>query len=50
EQIDGRTWTRYTGGRYDALVLRGEDGATTLVTGTASFDRLKEMAQALKLA
>jgi hypothetical protein len=50
QQIDGRTWVRYTGGRYDALVHQGEDGATTLVTGTASFDRLTEMAQALKLA
>jgi hypothetical protein len=50
EEIGGRTWVRYTGGRYDALVHRGEDGATTLVTGTASFDRLAEMARALKLA
>ena len=24
QEIDGRTWTRYTGGRYDALVLTGE--------------------------
>ncbi|MFJ8084162.1 DUF4245 domain-containing protein [Streptomyces sp. NPDC096205] len=48
EQIGGRTWVRYTGGRYDALVLKGEDGATTMVTGTASFARLTEMARALK--
>ncbi|MFI9152105.1 DUF4245 domain-containing protein [Streptomyces sp. NPDC053367] len=48
EKIGGRTWTRWTGGRYDALVLKGEDGETTMVTGTASFARLTEMARALK--
>ncbi|MFG2684258.1 DUF4245 domain-containing protein [Streptomyces sp. NPDC048392] len=50
EEIGGRTWTRYTGGRYDALVLRdAEDmkGATTVVAGTGSFERLGEMAAAL---
>ncbi|WP_460069047.1 DUF4245 domain-containing protein [Streptomyces sp. YKOK-I1] len=50
EDIAGRTWTRYTGGRYDALVLQGTDGSTTVVAGTASFDRLTEMAKALKTA
>ncbi|MFE9439430.1 DUF4245 domain-containing protein [Streptomyces sp. NPDC006602] len=48
QEIDGRTWTRYTGGRYDALVHQG-DGATTVVAGTGSFDRLTEMAGALKM-
>ncbi|WP_053749403.1 DUF4245 domain-containing protein [Streptomyces sp. MMG1533] len=48
QEIDGRTWTRYTGGRYDALVHEG-DGATTVVAGTGSFDRLTEMAGALKM-
>ncbi|MET8248137.1 DUF4245 domain-containing protein [Streptomyces sp. NPDC005202] len=48
EKIGGRTWTRYTGGRYDALVLEGTKGSTTVVTGTASFARLTTMAQALK--
>ncbi|MEU6006846.1 DUF4245 domain-containing protein [Streptomyces sp. NPDC001698] len=48
EEIDGRTWTRYTGGRYDALVLENTEGATTVVAGTASFDRLTTMARALK--
>ncbi|MFE1861714.1 DUF4245 domain-containing protein [Streptomyces anandii] len=47
QKIDGRTWTRYTGGRYDALVLKGPRGSTTVVAGTASFDRLTAMAQAL---
>ncbi|MCX5050773.1 MULTISPECIES: DUF4245 domain-containing protein [unclassified Streptomyces] len=47
QRIDGRTWTRYTGGRYDALVLTGK-GSTTVVAGTGSFQQLTEMAQALK--
>ncbi|MFH9731248.1 DUF4245 domain-containing protein [Streptomyces sp. NPDC017260] len=53
EEIGGRTWARYTGGRYDALVLHDTDGtkgATTVVAGTGSFDQLKQMAAALKLA
>ena len=65
EKIGGRTWVRYTGGRYDALVLAdgksggdaksgksGEDakGSTTVVAGTGSFDQLTEMVRALKLA
>ncbi|MFK4545229.1 hypothetical protein RKD29_004825 [Streptomyces tendae] len=52
EEIGGRTWTRYTGGRYDALVLHGTDdmkGATTVVAGTGSFEQLGKMAAALKL-
>ncbi|MBU6536060.1 DUF4245 domain-containing protein [Streptomyces sp. NPDC057245] len=52
EEIGGRTWTRYTGGRYDALVLEGGDdmkGATTVVAGTGSFEQLGKMAAALKL-
>ncbi|MBJ7904479.1 DUF4245 domain-containing protein [Streptomyces sp. NPDC003656] len=49
ETIDGRTWTRYTGGRYDGLVLEGTPGSTTVVAGTASFDRLTTMAGALRM-
>ncbi|MDH6624784.1 hypothetical protein M2271_002588 [Streptomyces sp. LBL] len=49
QEIDGRTWTRYTGGRYDALVLTGK-GATTVVAGTGSFAQLTRMAEALKTA
>ncbi|KOG32981.1 DUF4245 domain-containing protein [Streptomyces resistomycificus] len=49
QEIDGRTWTHYTGGRYDALVHEG-DGATTVVAGTGTFGRLAEMAGALKMA
>ncbi|MEX3103406.1 DUF4245 domain-containing protein [Streptomyces sp. V2] len=50
DEIGGAKWTRWTGGRYDALVLNGADGSTTVVAGTASFDRLAEMARALKTA
>ncbi|MDA4890085.1 DUF4245 domain-containing protein [Streptomyces sp. MS2A] len=53
EEIGGRTWTRYTGGRYEALVLQdtgGVKGATTVVAGTGSFEQLGKMAAALKLA
>ncbi|MFJ9023912.1 DUF4245 domain-containing protein [Streptomyces sp. NPDC102259] len=50
EQIGGRTWIRYTGGRYDALVLQGAAGSTTVVAGTGSFEQLSTMAEALKLA
>ncbi|MEU5045270.1 DUF4245 domain-containing protein [Streptomyces griseorubiginosus] len=49
EEIAGRTWTRYTGGRYDALVHQG-DGATTVVAGTGSPAQLTEMAKSLKMA
>ncbi|MFH9010337.1 DUF4245 domain-containing protein [Streptomyces sp. NPDC017943] len=48
QTIDGRTWTRYEGGRYDALVLEGTKGSTTVVTGTAGFGQLTRMAQALE--
>ncbi|MFM9372058.1 DUF4245 domain-containing protein [Streptomyces sp. Da 82-17] len=47
EKISGTTWTRWKGETYDALV-RTEKGATTVVTGSASLDRLTEMAAALK--
>ncbi|MFI6035278.1 DUF4245 domain-containing protein [Streptomyces sp. NPDC051315] len=50
EQLAGRTWTRYTEGRYDALVLENADGSTTVVAGTASFARLAQMAESLKMA
>ncbi|EGX56314.1 secreted protein [Streptomyces zinciresistens K42] len=46
EKIGDRTWTRYAGGRYDALVYQ-EKGATTVVSGTGSFGQLRQMAAAL---
>ncbi|GAA2551703.1 MULTISPECIES: DUF4245 domain-containing protein [Streptomyces] len=48
QQIGGKTWTRYEGGHYDALVLEGAEGSTTVVTGTASFGQLTKMAEALR--
>ncbi|WP_127358439.1 DUF4245 domain-containing protein [Actinacidiphila soli] len=45
--VDGFTWARYKGDKYDALV-REEGGVTTMVTGTASFDQLAKLAAALQ--
>ncbi len=47
QQVAGRAWERWEGPKYDALVLRGK-GVTTVVTGTASFERLGQMAAALR--
>ncbi|WP_031078368.1 DUF4245 domain-containing protein [Streptomyces sp. NRRL S-118] len=47
QQVAGRTWQRWEGPKYDALVLR-EKGVTTVVTGTAPYEQLAEMAAALK--
>ncbi|MEU8848467.1 DUF4245 domain-containing protein [Streptomyces sp. NPDC048564] len=47
EKIGDRTWTRYTGGRYEALVHQ-DKGATTVVAGTGSFEQLTQMAKALR--
>ncbi|MFF4351670.1 DUF4245 domain-containing protein [Streptomyces sp. NPDC001530] len=47
QRIGDRTWQRYDGDKYDALVLKGK-GSTTVVTGTASFAQLTKMAQALE--
>ncbi|MEV7278277.1 DUF4245 domain-containing protein [Streptomyces sp. NPDC093111] len=47
QTVAGKVWQRWEGPRYDALV-RTENGATTVVTGTASFDRLAQMAGALQ--
>lgn len=45
--VGGQVWQRWEGPKYDALV-RSEGGATTVVTGTASFERLTQMAGALR--
>lgn len=47
QQVAGRAWQRWKGPKYDALVL-AEKGSTTVVTGTASYARLAEMAAALE--
>jgi uncharacterized protein DUF4245 len=47
QQIAGAVWERWEGPEYDALV-RHDKGGTTVVTGTASAQRLAEMAAALR--
>ncbi|MFE0648790.1 DUF4245 domain-containing protein [Streptomyces sp. NPDC059534] len=47
ETVAGQVWQRWEGPKYDALV-RTDGAATTVVTGTASFERLAEMAGALR--
>ncbi|MFJ5828412.1 DUF4245 domain-containing protein [Streptomyces sp. NPDC093089] len=47
ETVAGQVWQRWEGPKYDALV-RTDGDATTVVTGTASFERLAEMAGALR--
>ncbi len=47
QQVSGRPWDRYDGGRYRALVQRS-GGTTTMVAGTAPFDQLAQMAAALR--
>jgi hypothetical protein len=45
--VDGVTWAKYEGPKYDALV-REASGVTTVVTGTAPFAQLAELAAALE--
>ncbi|WP_420802428.1 DUF4245 domain-containing protein [Streptomyces taklimakanensis] len=45
--IDGEEWERYEGPKYDALVLRKPE-VTTVVTGTAPFESLARLADALE--
>ncbi|WP_221462273.1 DUF4245 domain-containing protein [Streptomyces olivoverticillatus] len=47
QKVGDATWQRYEGPKYNALV-REEHGVTTVVTGTASNERLTQMAAALK--
>lgn len=47
QKVGDTTWRRYAGKKYNALV-REERGVTTVVTGTAPFGRLAEMAASLK--
>ncbi|MFD9502023.1 DUF4245 domain-containing protein [Streptomyces sp. NPDC060035] len=46
-EVAGEAWQHWEGPKYDALVLHAE-GVTTVVTGSASTERLTEMAAALK--
>ncbi|MDT0377942.1 DUF4245 domain-containing protein [Streptomyces sp. DSM 42041] len=45
--IEGETWTRYAGEKYDALV-RVQPDVTTVVTGTAPAKQLERLAAALE--
>ncbi|MGW7369239.1 DUF4245 domain-containing protein [Streptomyces sp. NPDC054841] len=47
QKVGGETWERWEGPKYDALV-RTDKGSTTVVTGTASYERLAQMAAALE--
>lgn len=47
QRVGGQEWQRYEGEKYDALVLR-EQGVTTVVTGTAPFRQLAELAGVLR--
>ncbi|EST39068.1 hypothetical protein N566_04085 [Streptomycetaceae bacterium MP113-05] len=46
-RVAGETWTRYAGGKYDALVRVGPD-VTTVVTGTAPPEQLERLVAALE--
>ncbi|OON81487.1 DUF4245 domain-containing protein [Streptomyces tsukubensis] len=45
-RIAGATWQRYKGDTYNALVRR-DKGATTVVTGSGTFEQMEAMARAL---
>ncbi|WP_443045526.1 DUF4245 domain-containing protein [Streptomyces sp. NBC_00259] len=49
QRVGEETWQRWEGPKYDALV-RTDKGSTTVVTGTASYERLAQMAAALEAA
>ncbi|MFF7411030.1 DUF4245 domain-containing protein [Streptomyces lydicus] len=46
QAVGSKKWDRYKGDRYRALV-REESGVTTVVTGTAPYGRLADLAAAL---
>ncbi|MFI6844638.1 DUF4245 domain-containing protein [Kitasatospora sp. NBC_00085] len=46
-EVAGQSWERVAGPKARALAVQS-GGATTLVTGTASYEELAELAQALK--
>ncbi|MGI5349093.1 DUF4245 domain-containing protein [Streptomyces sp. CA-250714] len=49
QRVAGEEWTRYKGPKYDALVRPADDGkSVTVVTGTASFRQLGQLAGALE--
>jgi hypothetical protein len=46
QRVEGETWQRWEGPKYDALVRR-DKGSTTVVMGTAPYEQLTRMASAL---
>ncbi|MGP3973024.1 DUF4245 domain-containing protein [Streptomyces sp. 8N114] len=49
QRVAGEEWTRYEGSKYDALVRPADDGkSVTVVTGTATFRQLSELAGTLQ--
>nr|WP_206442745.1 DUF4245 domain-containing protein [Streptomyces boncukensis] len=50
ERIGGTEWVRYEGAKYDALVRKpdADSKASTVVTGTAPFKQLRQLAGALE--
>ncbi|MGV9265160.1 DUF4245 domain-containing protein [Kitasatospora sp. NPDC003701] len=46
-EVAGQAWERVQGGKSRALTLQS-GGGTTVLTGTASYEELAELAQALK--
>ncbi|MER6913628.1 DUF4245 domain-containing protein [Streptomyces sp. NPDC000594] len=48
-RIDGETWQRWEGPKYDALV-REDKGSITVVTGTAPMEQLARMVTELRPA
>ncbi|MEE1821676.1 DUF4245 domain-containing protein [Streptomyces sp. BE20] len=46
-EVAGRTWERLQGAKSRAIAVQ-EGGGTTVLTGTASYEELAELAQALK--
>ncbi|MER6396600.1 DUF4245 domain-containing protein [Kitasatospora sp. NPDC001603] len=46
-EVAGRVWERIQGGKSRALTFQS-GGGTTVLTGTASYEELAELAQALK--
>ncbi|WP_078889224.1 DUF4245 domain-containing protein [Streptomyces sp. NRRL S-1813] len=46
QAVGSKKWDRYKGDKYNALV-REESGVTTVVTGTAPYGRLADLAAAL---
>ena len=47
QAVGSAKWDRYKGEKYNALV-RSEPGVTTVVTGTAPYGRLAELAASLE--